>query len=233
MSRAMQMSVKEFMVNSPEKEPLGVLLLAHGPGKGMASPFLERIARGCVASGLRVVRFNFPFMEEMLRTGKQKEPDSGAVLRRCYSNVVTHCIEREKVPAERIFVGGKAMGARTAAMIADAHRVRGVICMDYPFYPPRKPARLRFRVLKQIRTPTLVCQGELDANGMRRRIEKLEMSKAVRIHWLPDGDSNFATPPTSNRSVESNITSAIAAINDFISTQLGKPPPVGKSKPPS
>jgi len=155
MQKPTHIAVKEFLVNSPEKSPKGIFLLAHGAGKGAASPFLETVAQGAVNSGVRVVRFNFPYMEGMLQTGKKKRvvrfnfpymegmlqtgkkkpPNSGKILRKCFSDVILHCIESEQVASKYIIVGGKSMGARAASMIADKHQVGGVVCLSYPFHP--------------------------------------------------------------------------------------------------
>jgi hypothetical protein len=216
MQKPSYIAVKEFLVNSPRKDPKGILLLAHGAGKGAANPFLDTIAEGVVDSGVRVVRFNFPYMETMLRTGKTKLPDSGEVLRKCFSDVVMHCIEREQVPAKYIIVGGKSMGARAASMVADRHQVGGVVCLSYPFHPPRKPEPLRITNLQTIQTPTLICQGERDPNGPREEVEQFSLSKSVRFHWLADGDINYKPHRTSNRSHQQNMADAVEAVNRFI-----------------
>jgi predicted alpha/beta-hydrolase family hydrolase len=54
------------------------LILAHGAGQGMSSPFMASIAGALGRAGLRVVRFEFPYMAEMRRTGKRKPPEPGA-----------------------------------------------------------------------------------------------------------------------------------------------------------
>ena len=220
MHKPRNIAVKEFLVNSPKKNPKGIFLLAHGAGKGAANPFLETIAQGAISSGVRVVRFNFPFMEGMLRTGKRKSPNSGKVLRKCFSDVVSHCIEIEQVPAKYIIVGGKSMGARAASMIADKHQVGGVVCLSYPFHPPRKLQPLRITHLQTIQTPTLICQGERDPNGRRDEVERFSLSKSVQFHWLADGDNNFIPRKTSDRSQQENMADAIKAINSFIGNLL-------------
>ena len=220
MQKPRYIAVKEFLVNSPKKDPKGIFLLAHGAGKGASNPFLDTIARGVVNSGVRVVRFNFPYMEGMLRTGKRKSPNSGEVLRKCFSDVISHCIEIEQVPAKYIIVGGKSMGARAASMIADKHQVGGVICLSYPFHPPRKPKPLRIAHLQTIQSPTLICQGERDPNGQREEVEKYTLSKSVQFHWLADGDINFKPHRTSNRSLQENMTDALEAVNRFIDDLL-------------
>jgi predicted alpha/beta-hydrolase family hydrolase len=220
MQKPSHIAVKEFLVNSPRKNPKGIFLLAHGAGKGAASPFLETIAQGAINSDVRVVRFNFPYMEGMLRTGKKKSPNSGEVLRKCFSDVVSHCIEREQVPSKYIIVGGKSMGARAASMIADEHQVGGVVCLSYPFHPPRKPEPLRITHLQTIQTPTLICQGEKDPNGGREEVQQFSLSKSVQFHWLADGDNNFKPPETSDRSQQENMADATEAINRFIDDLL-------------
>lgn len=220
MQKPTHIAVKEFLVNSPEKSPKGIFLLAHGAGKGAASPFLETVAQGAVNSGVRVVRFNFPYMEGMLQIGKRKSPNSGKVLRKCFSDVVLHCIESEKVPSKCIIVGGKSMGARAASMIADKHQVGGVVCLSYPFHPPRKPEPLRITHLQTIQTPTLICQGERDPNGRREEVQQFSLSKSIQFHWLADGDSNFKPRKSSGRSLQENMADAMEAINRFIDDLL-------------
>ena len=220
MQKPSHIAVKEFLVNSPRKNPKGIFLLAHGAGKGAASPFLETIAQGTVNSDVRVVRFNFPYMEGMLRTGKRQSPNSGEVLRKCFSDVISHCIEIEQVPAKHIIVGGKSMGARAASMIADKHQVGGVVCLSYPFHPPRKPEPLRITHLQTIKTPTLICQGERDPNGSREEVQQFSLSKSVQFHWLADGDINFKPHKSSDRSQQQNMNDATQAINRFIDDLL-------------
>ena len=213
-------AVKEFLVNSPVKSPKGIFLLAHGAGKGASSAFLETVAQGIANSGVRVVRFNFPYMEEMLRTGKRKSPNSGKVLRKCFSDVILHCNETEKVPSKYIIVGGKSMGARAASMIADKHQVGGVVCLSYPFHPPRKPVPLRITHLQTIKTPTLICQGERDPNGRREEVQKYSLSKSIQFRWLAEGDNNFNPGKSSERTQQENMADAIETINGFINDLL-------------
>ena len=62
MQKPHYITVKEFLVDSPELEPKGIFLLAHGAGKGMSSPFMSSIAKGIAAAGVRVVLFgHFPW----------------------------------------------------------------------------------------------------------------------------------------------------------------------------
>ena len=213
-------SIKEFLVNSPAQDAKALLLLAHGAGKGMATPFMETIAKGLTAAGIRVVRFHFPYMEEMLRSGKKRPPNGGKKLRKCFSELITHCVEHEKVPSENILIAGKAMGARVASMIADEHKVAGLICFGYPFHPPRKPEKHRFQPLQVIKTPTLVCQGERDPHGNRDELRGIKLSKSIQVHWIKDGDGNFKPGRYSKRSLEDNMQDALETSTAFIEKRL-------------
>jgi uncharacterized protein len=208
--------VKEFLVNSPETDPKAIFLLAHGASNGMATPFMETMARGIVNADVRVVRFHFPYMEKMLRTGKKVKPNGGGILRKCFGEVISHCIEHERVPSKNIIIGGKAMGARVASMIADEHKVAGVICLGYPFHPPRKPKQFRLQHLKKIQTPTLMIQGERDPKGRLEEIQPLKLSKSVQFQWIEDGSKDFKPRKKSNRTLDENMDDAIQASNKFI-----------------
>ena len=208
--------VKEFLVNSPQEDPKAILLLAHGANHGMATPFMETMARGIVNADIRVVRFHFPYMEKMLRTGKKVTPNGGRILRKCFGEVIAHCIERERVPSKNIFIGGKAMGARIASMIADDYKVAGVICLGYPFHPPKKPKQFRIQHLKTIQTPTLICQGERDPKGKLEEIQPLNLSNSVKFHWIADGSKDFKPRKKSNKKLDENMDDAIQASNNFI-----------------
>ena len=207
--------VKEFLVDGPAK-PDKLFILAHGAGKGMASPFMDTVAKGVAQAGVRVVRFHFPYMEEMVRTGKRRPPNGGRILRACYSELITHCIEKEGCPRSRIIIGGKSMGGRIASMIADEQQIAGVVCLGYPFHPPRKPDVLRTEHLKTLTTPTLICQGERDPFGGKAEGFQDIVSTAVRFHWLADGNHNFTPRKQSGHSEEGNLQEAIRAVRGFI-----------------
>ena len=93
-----------------------------------------------------------------------------------------------------VFIGGKSMGGRMASMIADEMGVRALVCFGYPFHPPGKPAQLRTAHLETLRTPALILQGSRDPFGTEHEVSTYELSKAIRIEWLPDGSGLEDTP---------------------------------------
>lgn len=207
--------IKEFRVDGPE-EASHLLVLAHGAGAGMATPFMNFIAGGVAAAGIRVVRFHFPYMEESVRTGRKKPPDSSDILRACYSEIIEHCVERERCPRDRLVIGGKSMGGRMATLIADEHSVAGIVCLGYPFHAPRQPQRLRTGHLVNLRTPTLICQGERDPFGPKDEVAGFPLSPGIRIHWIADGDHDLRPRKSSGRSEEQNLQEVVEAVREFI-----------------
>jgi len=207
--------IKEFLVDGPKKAS-HLFVFAHGAGAGMATPFMESIAQGIAATGVRVVRFHFPYMEESVRGGRRLPPNGGRILRACFSEVIEHCVRKEGCPRNRLVIGGKSMGGRVASMIADEQQIAGVVCMGYPFHPPKQPQRLRTEHLAVLCTPMLICQGERDRFGNRSEVENYRMADAVRVKWLPDGDHDFAPRRSSGFTPEQNLREAAAVASGFI-----------------
>jgi hypothetical protein len=91
-----------------------------------------------------------------LRTGKQWSSDHEPVLRATWLTVI------EQLGAKNLIIGGKSMGGRIASLVADEAGVAGLICLGYPFHPAGKSDRLRVEHLRDLKTPTLIVQGERD-----------------------------------------------------------------------
>ena len=101
-------------------------------------------------------------------------------------------------------------------MIADQAGARGLVCLGYPFHPAREPGRLRTAHLATLATPTLIVQGTRDALGSRDEIETYELSPAIRIEYLEDGDHSFRPRASSGRTERQNLEQAIGAIDRFV-----------------
>jgi predicted alpha/beta-hydrolase family hydrolase len=87
------------------------------------------------------------------------------------------------------------MGGRVASMIADelyaSSRIAGLLCLGYPFHPIAKPDQLRTAHLVEMQTPALIVQGTRDPFGTREEVAAYELSKAIEIVWLEDGDHDL------------------------------------------
>jgi predicted alpha/beta-hydrolase family hydrolase len=203
-------STPNLLIDGPTRAER-TIILAHGAGAGMDTDFMNAFAQGLGKRGLRVVRFEFPYMVSRRETGKGRPPDREPVLRETWHRVI------DSVKSEHLFIGGKSMGGRIASLIADEAEVAGLVCLGYPFHPTGNPEQLRVQHLKSIRTPTLIVQGERDSFGDRKEVSGYKLSKQIKIHWLTDGDHSFKPRKSSGKTPEENLEEGIDAVATFLS----------------
>jgi predicted alpha/beta-hydrolase family hydrolase len=196
-----------------------VVVLAHGAGTDMTNPLLVAVADALAEHGLPTVRFNFPYTE---RAGRR--PDPAPVLEACYRAVVAQVRGDRELSARRLVIGGKSMGGRIASHVADRAGARGLVCLGYPFHPPRQPQKLRTAHLATLRTPTLIVQGTRDEFGGPDEVAGYALSPAIRLLWIDGGDHSFKPARGTARSERDNVAAAIAAVADFVA---GLPPATG------
>lgn len=193
-------------------DPTGPLVvLAHGAGAPMDSGWMNEFAAALADRGLRVVRFEFPYMRRRRESGRRGPPDRPPVLVDSWKRVIDAL-----GGGDRLVIGGKSMGGRIASMIADQVAARGLVCLGYPFHPPAKPDRLRTTHLETLATPTLILQGTRDPLGTREEVGGYTLSRAIRVHWLEDGDHSFKPRVRSGRTLEQNVTEAAEALSAFV-----------------
>jgi predicted alpha/beta-hydrolase family hydrolase len=191
------------------------VVLAHGAGAPMDTPFMTGFAKALAEHGLQTVRFEFGYMASR-RTGEGKKPPPRA------EKVMGEYVQAiDALKADRpIFIGGKSMGGRVASMIAEellrAKRIAGLFCLGYPFHPPGRPEQLRTAHLKELTVPTLICQGTRDPFGTREEVTAYPLSKAIRIHWLEAGDHDFRPAKGSVATAKGNLSSAADAVAEWI-----------------
>lgn len=188
-----------------------VFLFAHGANLAMDSDWMEAVTGHLAEAGVRVARFEFPYMARRRVDGRQRPPDREPVL----SNTWRHMIASHG-PADRLVIGGKSMGGRIASLVADAEGVRGLACLGYPFHPSGKPERTRATHLADLRTPTLICQGTRDPMGTEASVGALALSAAIRILWLEDGDHGFRPRKASGLTESHNIAVAAGEVARFV-----------------
>jgi len=193
-----------------------VLVLAHGAGAPMDSPWMEEVAALLGGHGVRVARFEFAYMASRREGGRRPAPRAEAGLDEYRAVVERLRAETDAAPA----IGGKSFGGRVASMIADeefaAGRIRGLVCLGYPFHPAGAPERTRVAHLAELTTPTLVCQGERDPLGTRAEVEGYALSPEIALHWAPDGDHSLKPRKASGLTLADNLGAAAAAIAGFL-----------------
>jgi uncharacterized protein len=187
------------------------IVLAHGAGAAMDSPFMNVIAEGLAQAGLSVARFEFPYMRARREGGRRGAPDREPVLLDAWRDVIA-----DLGGGARVVIGGKSMGGRIASMVADECEVRGLVCLGYPFHPPGKPVAARVKHLAAMRTPALIVQGTRDTFGAREEVERYSLSPRIRFAWIEDGDHSFKPRVRSGRSEGDNLGAAIAAVGAFV-----------------
>ena len=186
-------------------------MLAHGAGAPMDSAYMETVAAGLAARGIRVVRFEFAYMTARRTDGKRRGPDREPVLRAAWQAVV-----EELGGGEQLVIGGKSMGGRMASLVADEVRARGLLCLGYPFHPPGRPERLRTAHLEKLDTPALIVQGTRDPFGKLEEVEGYALCGRVSVAWIEDGDHDLKPRKKSGRTHEQNLTEAIDLAARFV-----------------
>jgi predicted alpha/beta-hydrolase family hydrolase len=205
----------DYRIDGPA-EADATFLFAHGAGAPMDSGFMNRVAAGIAAGGVRVVRFEFPYMAKRRSEGRRGAPDREPVLRARWTQAVA-----DFGGGPRVAVGGKSMGGRIASMIADEVGARALVCFGYPFHPPGQPEKLRTKHLEPLRTPALILQGTRDAFGVPDEVAGYGLSPEIRVHWIEQGDHSFKPPARSGRTEAGNVEEAIAEAAAFILAHRG------------
>jgi predicted alpha/beta-hydrolase family hydrolase len=197
-----------------------VLILAHGAGLPMDSPFMTRVAEGVAGRGVRVARFDFPYMAERRATGKKKPPDRQPKLLDSWRAAVAAV--RAAHPKAALVVGGKSMGGRMASLLAagvdrpdDADGLAGLVCLGYPFHPPGKPEKTRTDHLAAVTCPALIVQGTRDPFGTEAEVAGYALGPATRVMWMPDGEHSFKPRKASGRTEDENLNDCVAAVAAF------------------
>jgi hypothetical protein len=203
----------EWLWNRPEREALGTLILAHGAGAPMDSPFMEEMAQRLAVRGLAVVRFEFPYMAARRRDGGKRPPNPQAQLLESWRQVYRDVRHRVTGP---LAIGGKSMGGRMASLLADELGADALVCLGYPFYAAGKPEKPRVAHLETLRTPSLIVQGERDALGNRATVAGYRLSESIRLCWLPAADHDLKPLKASGLTHEQHLDSAAEAVAGFL-----------------
>ena len=200
----------KLLFDGPGKATVTVVL-AHGAGAPMDSPFMNHVASGLGERGLRVARFEFPYMAAR-RNGGRKPPDREPRLREVWLEVV-----ESLGGGEHVIIGGKSMGGRMASLVADEAAARGLLCFGFPFHAPGKSPGSRIAHLESLRTPALIIQGTRDAFGTPDDVAEYRLSPSIHIAWIEDGDHSLKPRAKSGRTEKQNLEEAVDLAADFVS----------------
>lgn len=208
----------DFLTTGPDEAKVR-LLLAHGAGAPMTSPFLETMTRLLTERRIQVSRFEFGYMAARRQGGKRRPPPRAEMLVKEYMDAVQQ-LRSEAPHRQKLFIGGKSMGGRVASLAADElyrdGRIAGLVCLGYPFHPPGKPENLRTAHLESLTCPTLIVQGERDPFGGRGEVESYSLAPVIRLAWANDGDHDLGPRGGSGFTRSGNLALAADAIDAFV-----------------
>ncbi len=194
------------------------ILLAHGAGAPMTSPFLEKVTGLFTERGLRVSRFEFAYMAQRREGGSRRPPPKAEKLIPEYLNVVAQVHDTEPA-GQPLLIGGKSMGGRVASLCADAlfkdKHICGLVCLGYPFHPPGKPDKLRTVHLEDMQCPAIIVQGERDPFGARSEVESYRLSPRISFTWAGDGDHDLGARRGSGFTRAGNLAAGADAVAAF------------------
>lgn len=205
----------QFVVDGPKKAPL-TIALAPGSGQSLQVEFLAYFAKALGQIGLRVVRFDFPYMAERSAGGRRRSADPESVLCETWRQVV-----RQIGSPEKLFIGGRSHGGRVAGLIADECHVAGLVCLGFPFHATGKSDQYDLAPLDSIQTPTLLLQGEWDTFGDKTEVTGYNLSDKLEIKWIREGDHSLQPPKESKRTREENWSACAKLTGRFIMEQTG------------
>ncbi|MGF1847987.1 alpha/beta fold hydrolase [Vibrio lentus] len=191
-------------------------IFAHGAGAGMDHEFMQSVAKGLAFKGIRVIRFNFPYMIKRAEDGKRRPPDRAPKLLEAYQEII------EQVDADKLVIGGKSMGGRMASHLSEVDKVAAMACLGFPFHPPGKPEKYKGEHLAELTKPCLILQGERDTFGKREEFADFDLSDSIRVEFIPDGDHSFKPRKSSGYTEQQNIALTVEKLSVFIKEVLNE-----------
>jgi predicted alpha/beta-hydrolase family hydrolase len=164
-------------------------LLAPGAGAPCSHPRMQDFTRLLAPLG-RVHAFDYPYM-----IAGRKRPDPLPRL------VAAHRAALDELAgdgARTLVLAGKSMGGRVGCHVALEARVAGLICFGYPLCGAGDRAKLRDKVLLELRTPILFVQGTRDALCPLDLLEavRAKMKAPSQLHVVEGGDHSLVVSKT-------------------------------------
>jgi predicted alpha/beta-hydrolase family hydrolase len=205
-----------WLWNAASASASATLILAHGAGAPMDSGWMNDMAERLAASGVNVLRFEFPYMAQRRIDGGKRPPNPAPKLLECWREV--YGVVRRHV-AGRLAIGGKSMGGRMASLLADELGADALVCLGYPFYAVGKPEKPRVEHLAALQTPTLIVQGERDALGNREAVEAYALAPSIEVFWLVAGDHDLKPLKASGFTHEQHLAAAAGRVAAFLQGQ--------------
>lgn len=181
-----------------------LVLLSHGAGNGVDSPDLAALAVHLPSVGVSVGLFDQPW-----RVAGRKIATAPPTL-----DVGLRAAAAMLPPTDRLIVGGRSAGARSAARCARDLGAVGCLALSFPLHPPGRPEKSRVGELVGAGVPTLVVQGERDAMG--RPDEFPSDVPDLELSVIPGADHGFKVPAHAKRTPAQTDQLVVAIVADWI-----------------
>ena len=149
-------------IHQPARGSGDALILAHGAAGNCNSPLLTALATAFSASGITVLRCEFPFRQ--LRPTGRPLPQFAALDQAGLKRAVQ--LMKARV-SKRVYLGGHAYGGRQASLVAalEPSLVAGLLLLSYPLHPARQPTNSRTHHFSYIHSPVMFVQASRDPFG--------------------------------------------------------------------
>ncbi|MCG6202501.1 alpha/beta fold hydrolase [Psychromonas antarctica] len=210
----------KLIYEGPVDGPL--FIFAHGAGAGADSTFMVNIAQGLALRGIRVARFNFPYMQQLIDSGKRRPPERAPKLIAQFATLIAD-IDKP------IVIGGKSMGGRIATLLAaqlssenKGEAIKGVACLGFPFHPVGKTDKLRTEHFPLIKQDLLIVQGERDTMGNKQEVEHYGLPDTIDWLWLEDGDHDLKPRVKSGFTQQSHLQRTMDKLAAYIKNAVTK-----------
>jgi predicted alpha/beta-hydrolase family hydrolase len=199
-----------------------VILLAHGAGVGMHSPFMAELAEGLCAAGFPVLRFHYAYAQRMLDEGRRRPPDRRPLLETVHRQAAATL--RARFPGRRLLLAGKSMGGRMSSyLVAAGEPADGLVFFGYPLHPPKRPERLRSEHFGDLQVPALFLQGTRDAlcdlDLLRNALTRY--AGPAHLHVVEGADHGFAVLKRSGRTADEVRSELVAQFVSWEAQSFG------------
>lgn len=184
----------DVAVHRPTRPAGAAVLLTHGAGKDLDSPWLAALADSIAAEGRLVVRANQPWKQ----AGRAAPPPVHLAVPGCVT--VAAAVRRAYGPRRGWVVGGHSNGARVTSHAVAEGRVRavGLLLVGYPLAAPGRGHDPRVEHWGGLTVPTMVLQGTHDAFGDAEtvRAHASLVPGGMQVHTVEGADHAFVVPRT-------------------------------------
>jgi predicted alpha/beta-hydrolase family hydrolase len=194
----------------PAGKPAGwTFMYAPGAGSNVYDPFGGKLSAAFTASGIEVIRFQFPYAE-----AKRRLPDRTPVLEATWTAAISQCRQANL----KLAVGGRSMGGRIASqVVARGESVDALVLFAYPLHPPDQPGNLRTKHLPEIAVPTLFISGTRDEFGTPDELATaVAMVPGARLFRLEGANHGFGPVKGAGRTKDEIEVEALGAAMEFL-----------------